>query len=69
MPGRRSSKQADEGGCQRIPLHGLHDALTEAEFEQERPRMAMRLREEVMAKLEDERWLYEPADRFQPNGL
>lgn len=39
--------------------------LTEAEFEEARPAMMMRLREEVMAKLENERWLYEPTDRFQ----
>ncbi|KAK5167355.1 uncharacterized protein LTR77_007054 [Saxophila tyrrhenica] len=36
----------------------------EADFEQLRLPMMMRLREQVMQQLEEERWRYEPLDRF-----
>lgn len=36
------------------------------EFERETPELMASLRNQVMQKLEDEKWLYEPADRFQP---
>ena len=35
-----------------------------AEIEKLHPAMMMRLREQVMQQLEDERWMYEPVDRF-----
>ncbi|SMR59816.1 unnamed protein product [Zymoseptoria tritici ST99CH_3D1] len=40
----------------------------EDEFERERPEVMMRMREQALAKLEDERWMYEPSDRYQNGG-
>lgn len=38
------------------------------ELEQLRLPMMMRLREQVMQKLDDERWQYEATDKFHPGG-
>lgn len=36
-----------------------------AEFDEIAPTLMVRLREQAMQKIESERWMYEPLDRYQ----
>lgn len=36
-----------------------------AEFDEIAPTLMVRLREQAMQKIENERWMYEPLDRYQ----
>jgi hypothetical protein len=67
--GSRSSRHAEDGKwilLNEVVVQLL--ILRLAEFERERPEVMMRLREQVLAKLEDERWMYEPAERHMAGG-
>ncbi|KAK3713904.1 hypothetical protein LTR37_008154 [Vermiconidia calcicola] len=50
-------------------LGGRSSKKHEEELELLRLPMMMRLREQVMQQLDDERWQYEPLDRFRPAGF
>jgi len=52
-----------------VPLHKVIITDLKAEFESMALPMSMRLRDQAMRKIEEERWMFESSDRFHSTRL
>lgn len=60
----RTTKAQEEGQSCMFGCWSVQVLTVSAELERLYPAMMVRLREQVIQQLEDERWMYEPVDQF-----